>query len=155
MKFIEMEREESRFVEAASNLFPEAFSEAVCMTVDSEEFDQGWPNSAGGFCRPGTAVCDVLIHERTAVVKLTGLDGRSFAKSPLPELNICGVFFDGKLAYAVLNPDDGLFLEDLRKKNPASVGEAATLYGNECEEIWVAPAPPRRKIKVVGNNEQM
>lgn len=143
--------DEGEFVGKMMEIFPEAVREAACLDVEYEEFDQGWPNSAGGFCRQGLAVCDVLIHETTTAAKISGFDGRKKSK-PAPELVVYGIFFGGRLAYAVLNPDEGRFLEDLRKRNPAPAGEAKELYGSECEEIWVLPPAPRRRIKVRGKS---
>ena len=151
MNGIEAKFDEGLFIEKVFSLFPEAVRASACLDVESQEFDQGWPNSAGGLCRPGDAVCDVLIHEPTVIAKASGFDGRSSAR-PLPKLEIYGVYFGGRFAYAVLNPEEGAFLDDLRNRCPASVGEAKERYGNECEEIWILPPLPRRRIRIRGNS---
>ena len=118
-KYPDLEYLESVFLGDMRRHRPEAFesilpprAELVCM------FPQTWPNTAGGFSRPGTFSGQAFTTKITTVLRACGHN----AKKPY-----YGVFFGNRPAY-IINGDNEHFLRDLKSCSLKSAYKAQEAY---------------------------
>ena len=88
--------------------------------IDSNVFPQMWPNTAGGFSRPGMVSGQAFTKEYTTVMFCN-------------ELNMACVSFGNQPAYLVHNPNE-TFLNDFNNRQMKSLYESEKFYKDEQEQ---------------------
>lgn len=119
-KYPDLEYFETLLLGNLHNLHPEAFTESFWQPQVElvNMFPQTWPDTAGGFSRPGIIAGQAFTTEITTVMKVFVHDTKE---------EYFGVFFGNKPAYIVSNANE-VFFEDLRNRQLKSKYEAEKEY---------------------------
>lgn len=114
------------FIEQALQLENERLRDARFSYCQAEVFLQKWPNTAGGFDKPGTVSGQAFTDMYTTIMEMRWYLGKEVRACPEKDV-IYGVFFGNRMAYLVIDPTE-LFFEDRRNRNMASVANAKDRY---------------------------
>lgn len=121
MSLPDLDQIEKDFYEIAKNVYPAEMQDIRFPRVRLRSFEQTWPDSAGGFYKPGQAVCDVMTTEHTTITELSWMICTPTGPKKSSEV-IYGVFFGNKCAYIVKNPTEE-FIYDLHHDCPRGINE--------------------------------
>lgn len=119
-KYPDLEYFEAIMLGSVRKIVPDAFKDSFWHPqADLESmFPQTWPDTAGGFSRPGIIAGQAFTTEITTVMKVFVHDTKE---------EYFGVFFGNKPAYLVSNANE-VFFEDLRNRQLKSKYEAEKVY---------------------------